>query len=136
MRRAPIMDTVLETEAGNVMARHGITLEANTFKMPKTGSRFSWDTHYTFRFFSSPNRLNGSCAVIELQQCYAPRIDVTFPGVTVEEWTTLFRYQVFTILRYAHRRMALATLINSQREVVPFLQATGFEKVSTGFGGM
>lgn len=133
MARPPIVDAEVKRQADEIMGRYGMTYTSDfMFCMEKQGSQFSWDRFHSHRFFSNPNRLNGCCGVIEMQTCYAPSRN-RFPGVTLDEWKILFHFHVRDLLRVHHRRMALITLINSQKALVPLVQYAGFNLVSTGF---
>jgi hypothetical protein len=132
MPRPAIMEPELKKEAEAIIAKYGLEYTGHSFRKPKP-IQSTWDRHYYFQFFIDPRRLQGCCGVIEMHQCYVPR-EATFPaGITSDEWTTLFKFHVRDILHRAQRRMALVTLINSQKAFIPFLQAAGFKKVSEGF---
>lgn len=136
MARPQILPRELRQAGDAIIEKYGLSYDGHTFRKAKINvlpSAF-WDRHYTFSFFAGAYRLPACCGVIEMQHCHPPPAHTLFPvDVTPEEWITLFKYHVRNLLSREGRRMALITLINSQRAFVPFAEAAGFEKVSEGY---
>jgi len=132
-KRAEILPKELVKEAKAILAKHTLNFDGCSFTKPKENPLYSWDKNWHFQFFSDPRSLPGCCGVIELQQVYFPQ-EQYFPNkLTIEEWTTLFNYNVRSVLDCKTRRMGLITLINSQKKLVPLVEAAGFEQVSKGY---
>lgn len=132
MARAPIISLKLIEDAQAILTKNNMTYDGDIFRKEKTTAQFSWDRFYTHRFFTGPRVFSGCCGVIEMATCYPP-VAARFPGVSHEEWKTLFHYHVRHVLSGYRRRMAVITLINSQKAMIPFVQYAGFNQVSTGF---
>lgn len=135
MPRPSVMPGELQEKARTILTKYGIDYDGRYFRLSNPNGRYSWNQFHTSFFFSMPlQRIGGCCGVIEMHQCTPPTKWEFFPvDITPDEWTTLFKYHVRDVLFRANRRIALVTLINSQKEFVPFLEAADFKLVSTGF---
>jgi hypothetical protein len=133
MTRKVVMPKELEEEAEAILTKHGIIYYDASFTKPKPNPKYEWDSQYRFEFFSEPNAINGCCGVIELAHVAYPYNRYFANNLSQEEWSILFNFNVRDILRDRHRRMALITLIGQQRNLVPFVEAAGFEQVSKGY---
>lgn len=134
MRRPPVLPSTLKRLAKAIMKKHGFDYDSESFRKAKPEGHEYWDSHYEFQFFGNPNTLAGCCGVIEMYECYPPPFKGQFPvELTPEEWHTLFQYNVREVLFCANRRMAIATLIDSQKDLFPFFEGAGFTKVSEGY---
>lgn len=137
MARPRILPAELLRDGQAILAKYGLEYDGHMFKKVKPlrpDAGWTWDRFWTFNFFAGSSRLSACCGVIEMQHCQVRPAHTLFPvDVTPEEWITLFKYHVRYTLHRATRRMALITLINSQRAFIPFAEAAGFEKVSEGY---
>lgn len=134
MPRSKIMPKELRKEAKKILVKHGLEFDGYCFLKPKPEPvLYQWDKTYNFQFFSNPDRLNGCCGVIEFHEVYTPN-RTYFPNeLTDSEWGVLFNYNVRDVLNARRRRMGLITLINRQRDAIPFMRQAGFEQVSEGY---
>lgn len=133
MPRPAIMPKELRIEAQAILDKHRIEFDGHFFSKPKPNPLYSWDSHWKFSFFSSPDRLNGCCGVIEFHDVFNPSPNFFPNDLSEDEWATLFNYNVRKVLQNHFRRMGLITLINSQKQQSMYAVKAGFEKVSEGY---